>query len=89
MSASKRTSWLYISGERRLRENAGTICGSSPVASVVWAEMSVPPDRGVWPSAGVPTDSAPSARPPALSSSRRVRRVTSEGRRGMVIGRSF
>ena len=38
MSGSKRTSWLYISGERRLRESAGTSWGSSPVASVVWAE---------------------------------------------------
>src|SRR2546425_7875852 len=38
ISASKRTSWLYIIGERRLRENAGTSCGSRPVASVVCAE---------------------------------------------------
>src|SRR5439155_6726199 len=48
MSGSKRTSWLYIIGDRALRENAGTSCGSSPVASVVRAEMSVPPGFGVW-----------------------------------------
>ena len=49
MSGSKRTSWLYISGERALRENAGTSWGSSPVASVVRAETNVPPAFGVWP----------------------------------------
>src|SRR5256886_12415397 len=46
ISASKRTSWLYIIGERRLRENAGTSCGSRPVASVVCAETKVPPGFG-------------------------------------------
>ena len=39
-------------GERRLRENAGTSWGSSPVASLVWAEMKVPPGLGVWARAG-------------------------------------
>jgi len=47
MFSSRRTSWLYIRGERRLRESAGTSCGSSPVASVAWAETSVPPGFGV------------------------------------------
>src|SRR6266852_5055199 len=68
MSGSKRTSWLYIIGERALREKAGTSCGSSPVASVVRAETSVPPGIGVWPNACVPT-----ARTLACRSWRRVR----------------
>ena len=73
MSGSKRTSWLYIMGERRLREKAGTSCGSSPVASVVWAEIKVPPGLGACADAGRGRARAPRPRPPALSSSRRVR----------------
>src|SRR5919106_927053 len=73
ISGSKRTSWLYIIGERALRENAGTSWGSSPVASVVRAEMNVPPAFGVWAKAPrAPSESAPSVRPPAWSSWRRV-----------------
>src|SRR6266545_4894168 len=73
MSGSKRTSWLYIMGERRLRENAGTSWGSRPVASVVCAEMKVPPSLAVWPNALRPRASVPSVRPPACKSCRRVR----------------
>src|SRR5947207_9081061 len=74
MSASNRTSWLYVIGERRLRENAGTSCGSSPVASLFWAETNTPPDFGDWASAGRARLHAPAARLPVLSSSRRVKR---------------
>src|SRR5437016_5575253 len=63
ISASKRTSWLYIMGERRLRENAGTSCGSRPVASVVCAETKVPPGFGACACAGRPTASAARAAP--------------------------
>src|SRR5712691_1907049 len=73
ISASKRTSWLYIIGERRLRENAGTSCGSSPVASVVCAETKVPPGFGACACAAVlPTESAARAAPLVLRRSRRV-----------------
>src|SRR5262249_45311375 len=76
ISGSRRTSWLYIMGERRLRENAGTSWGSRPVASLFWAEMKTPPGLGVCASAGRPRASAPAARPPAWRSWRRG------GRRG-------
>src|SRR5262249_45413626 len=46
MSGSKRTSWLYMRGDRRLRESAGTSCGSRPVASGVWAGVKPPPGLG-------------------------------------------
>src|SRR5262249_44567373 len=75
MSGSKRMSWLYIIGERRLREKAGTSWGSSPVASVVWAETKLPPVFGAWAKAGRPRLSAPRARPPARSGSRRAMRL--------------
>src|SRR5262245_1544245 len=79
MSASKRTSWLYIMGERRLREKAGTSCGSSPVASLFCAETSVPPLLGVCAKAGRPRPRAPTARPPARRRSRRLRREAGRG----------
>src|SRR2546422_9798438 len=66
ISASKRTSWLYIMGERRLRENAGASCGSRPVASVVCAETKVPPGFGACACAGRPTESAARAAPLAF-----------------------
>src|SRR6266849_8136157 len=73
ISASKRTSWLYIIGERRLLEKAGTSCGSSPVASVVCAETKVPPGFGACACAAVlPTESAARAAPLVLRRSRRV-----------------
>src|SRR6266478_4913610 len=75
ISASKRTSWLYIMGERRLRENAGTSCGSRPVASVVCAETKVPPGFGACACAGRPTESAARAAPLAFRRSLRVNRV--------------
>src|SRR2546428_13197968 len=46
ISASKRTSWLYIIRERRLREDAGTRCGASAVASVGCAETYTHRDGG-------------------------------------------
>src|SRR5947207_5298074 len=85
MSASKRTSWLYIIGDRRLRENAGTSCGSSPVASVVWAETKVPPRFGACAYAGLPSESAARAAPPPLSRARRLSPVGSEPRWRVVI----
>src|SRR5439155_12985711 len=72
ISASKRTSWLYSMGERRLRENAGTSCGSRPVASVVCAETNVPPSFGVCACAGAPTESAARAAPPVRRRSLRL-----------------
>ena len=72
MFSSKRTSWLYVSGERRLRENAGTSWGSSPVASLFWAEMTVPPAFGAWADAARPRASVPRTAPPALRTSRRL-----------------
>src|SRR2546425_1216999 len=75
ISASKRTSWLYIMGERRLRENAGTSCGSRPVASVVCAETKVPPGFGACACAGRPTESAARAAPLAFRRSLRVHGV--------------
>src|SRR5215510_11051844 len=73
MSGSKRTSWLYVSGDRRLRDSAGTSCGSRPVASVVWALISVPPAlAGVCAWATRPaTPSAPTARPVVVRNWRR------------------
>src|SRR5215468_3871122 len=85
MSGSKRTSWLYMRGERRLRESAGTSCGSRPVASVVWAEMKLPPGLGVCARARRPTDSAPRVRPPIWRSRRRLRPVSSERPRLVVM----
>src|ERR1700687_4960007 len=85
ISPSKRTSWLYIIGERRLRESAGTSCGSSPVASVVWAEMKLPPGLGACAHARLPTDKAPRVAPPILRRSRRVRRVGSVRSRSVVL----
>src|SRR5262245_25171369 len=73
MSASRRTSWLYVMGDRRLRENAGTSCGSSPVASLFCAEMKTPPGLGACAPASRGTANAPAARPPAFKSSRRLR----------------
>src|SRR2546426_833292 len=75
ISASKRTSWLYIMGERRLRENAGTSCGSRPVASVVCAETKVPPGFGACACAGRPTESAARAAPLAFRRPLRVHGV--------------
>src|SRR5438445_290211 len=75
ISASKRTSWLYIMGERRLRENAGTSCGSRPVASVVCAETKVPPGFGACACPGRPTESAARAAPLAFRRSLRVNGV--------------
>src|SRR5439155_22890634 len=72
ISASKRTSWLYIIGERRLRENAGTSCGSRPVASLVCAGPNVPPSFGVCACAGAPTESAARAAPPVRRRSLRL-----------------
>src|SRR5882724_6281358 len=82
MSGSKRMSWLYINGERRLRDKAGTSCGSRPVASVVWAEIRLPPGFGVCARAGRATDRAPSASQPAFSTSRRVRECWRSGGMG-------
>src|SRR6185436_16846955 len=84
MSGSNRTSWLYISGERALREKAGTSWGSRPVASVVRAEMKVPPSFGVWPNALRPSESAPSVRPLACRSWRRVRWLRMSSSSGSV-----
>src|SRR5688572_17739661 len=86
MSGSKRTSWLYIIGERALRENAGTSWGSRPVASVVRAEMNVPPSFGVWPNAGRPRASVPRVRPPAWSSWRRLRREARDAGSLLLMG---
>src|SRR5207249_3045989 len=72
ISASKRTSWLYSKGERRLRESAGTSCGSRPVASVVCAETNEPPGFGACACAILPTESVASAAPPLLRRSLRV-----------------
>src|SRR5436853_1429032 len=85
MSGSNRTSWLYIIGERALRENAGTSCGSSPVASVVWAETKVPPALGACAYAGLPSGSAARAAPPVVSRARRLSPVGSEPRWRVVI----
>src|SRR2546425_12350003 len=70
MSGSKRTSWLYVKGERRLRDSAGTSWGSRPVASVVWAVIRVP--GFVWAPARRGSVKAPAVRPADFSSWRRV-----------------
>src|SRR5687768_14570427 len=74
MSGSKRTSWLYIIGERRLREKAGTSWGSSPVASVVCADTRLPPDLGVCAHAMRRMPSTEAVRAPACTNSRRFHR---------------
>ena len=61
MFSSKRTSWLYISGERRLRESAGTSCGIEPGGlGGLGARSGVPPASGVCAARARPTASAPS-----------------------------
>src|ERR1700682_2555883 len=39
ISPSKRTSWLYIIGERRLRESAGTSRGARALPSAWWGAV--------------------------------------------------